>query len=107
MNELNRDALNNSSADDVITVALTIADTIQNFDQHVRLAGAMMFLQTCAELTGTSPQDVATVAGNIRTAAEKGLVDPGKRHKALVQFLQEDVMQWREELAQEEGIDLA
>lgn len=46
----------------------------------------MLFLQTCADLTGTSPQDVATVAGNIRTAAEKGLVAPGRRHKALVEF---------------------
>lgn len=102
---MNRDALNNAPADDVLTVALTIADTLQNFDQHVRLAGAMLFLQTCAELTGTSPQDVATVAGNIRTAAEKGLVDPGRRHKALVEFLKGDVLEWKQKVAEEEGID--
>lgn len=107
MSSFDRDALINSSADDVLTVALTIGDAIQGFEQHLRLAGAMLFLQTCAELTGTSPQDVAMVAGNIRTAAQKGLVDPGKRHKALVEFLKDDVMQWREELAEEEGIDLA
>ncbi len=104
---IDHDRLNNASADDVITVALTLADALQNFDQHVRLAGAMLFLQTCAELTGTSPQDVATVAGNIRTFAERDLLAPGQRYRGLVSFLQDDVMRWREELAEEEGIDLA
>lgn len=103
---LNRDALINANADAVIDVALAIADRLQDFPQHLRLAGAMLFLQTCTELTGTSPQDVATVAGNIRTAAEKGLVDPGNRHKALVSFLREDVMEWRQKVAEEEGIDV-
>lgn len=88
-------------------LALTIADTLQNFDQHLRLAGAMLFLQTCTELTGTSPQDVAMVAGNIRAAAEKGLVDPGRRHKALVSFLTDDVLEWKQKVAEEEGIELA
>lgn len=104
---IDTDMLNNASADDVIRVALTIADTIQNFPQHVRLAGAMLFLQTCAELTGTSPQDVATVAGNIRTFAERDLLAPGQHFRGLVNFLKDDVMQWREQIAEEEGIDLA
>ncbi|QIG74611.1 hypothetical protein EVC11_029 [Rhizobium phage RHph_I20] len=104
---IDHDTLNNAAADDVIRVALTIADTIQHFDQHVRLAGAMLFLQTCAELTGTSPQDVATVAGNIRSFAERDLLAPGQHYRGLVNFLQDDVMRWREEIAEEEGIELA
>lgn len=105
--KLNHDALANASCDEVLTVALTIADAIQNFPQHTRLAGAMLFLQTCSELTGTSPQDVATVAGNIRSYAERDLLKPGQTYRGLVNFLKDDVMKWRDELAEEEGIELA